>query len=218
MYRLFSSILIALALVPLSATPAAAQRLGGGAVAAQVLGRVRLNADFSVNLYGYFTAMESISGSLFNGAPGENTALFTFVAQPTGAMLIKNGDLVHGLENPPNGQFTTLTVYYNGSPSTRDINNPDDFAQGMPVASFRSRSAAVNVLPGSTFQASAGLAILSSSFFYLNGQPTNIASIVNALSLTLSGASPSFDAITAGLGTDGFYSFPFAGSAIAVGQ
>ena len=208
--------LAVLSLLAIAPDPSYAQnRIPSGTVAAQVLGRVRLNSDFSVNLYGYFTYMEGIQTSIFNGPPSENTATFTFSAEPTNAALFKNGDLVHALENPVNGQYTTLSVYYNPAPSSRDLANPDDFKQGSLVAQFRSRAGAVNVLPSKTFQASAGLSLLSTSVVFLNGQALTIGSLVSTMSLNLFGPSPSFDDILAGLGTDGSYTIPFSGTGTA---
>lgn len=220
MHRLSTTAILglaALSLLAISPERTYAQgRIPAGAVAAQLVGRARLNADFSINVYGYFTFMEGIQSPMFAGSPGENTALFTFSAQPTNAALLANGDMLSALENPVNGQYTTLTVYYNPSPSSRDIANPDDFTQGVVVAQFRSRGAAVNVLPSKTFQASGGLSFLSAGVVVLNGQTLTLDSLVSSLSLNLFGPAPSFDDLIAGLAANGSYSLPFAGTATAV--
>jgi hypothetical protein len=219
--RLHSRFLVATGLILLSSLVIAPQagyaqqKIANGAIAAQVVGRVKLNADLTVKLYGYFTAMEGVPGSIFSGPKGENTAMFTFAADTTSATIIKNGDMVTAVASPLDGQYTTLSVYYNATPSTRDLTNPDDFTQGQLVAQFRSRSGSVSLLPGGHFQGSAGLSLLSSVQFTFGDQPLNISSIVNGMSLTVFGPAPSFDSILAGLVSDGFFTVPYAGTALA---
>src|SRR5579883_1624962 len=77
-----------------------------GTIGAQVVGRVLIQPDLTIKLYGYFTYVQGIQGSIFSGSPSENTAMLTFSADPTAATLISNGDIIQGLENPANGQFT----------------------------------------------------------------------------------------------------------------
>jgi len=191
--------------------------VANGSIGAQVLGRVRLQPDFSVKLYGYFTYIAGVPGSIFTGVPSENTAMLTYSAEPTGATLIRNGDIVQGLENPANGQYTVLSIYYNPNPSSRNILSPDDFTQGQLIAKFRSRAAAVNIAASGSFQATSGLSMETSSFFIINGQPMNFANIANGLSLSLFGPAPSFDTITAGLLNDGSASISLSGTAYIAG-
>ena len=191
--------------------------LPNGSIGAQVLGRVRIQPDFSIKLYGYFTYVAGVPGSIFTGAPSENTAMLTYSAEPTGAALIRNGDIVQGLENPANGQYTILSIYYNPNPSSRNILNPDDFTQGQLIAKFRSRAAVVNIAASGSFQATSGLTMDTSSFFIINGQPMNFANLASGLSLSLFGPAPSFDSITAGLLNDGSASVSLSGTAYIAG-
>jgi hypothetical protein len=133
----FASLLLAL--------PAAAQsgsgsrRLGAGQIAYQYVGRV--NIDFTKGtgtVFGYVTQFAGLpAASLFNGTPGESTALLTFHAEIAIQPLPGNGDL------GPN-TFAVLPVsvvpgpfrfYFNTNP-TRSWNNPAAFASGTLVGDF----------------------------------------------------------------------------------
>ena len=193
--------------------------LPAGTIGAQVVGRILIQPDLTVKLYGYFTYMQGVPGPLFSGPPSENTAMLTFSADPTAATLISNGDIIQALENPVNGQFTNLTVYYNANPSSRSLANPDDFTQGQSVALFHSRAAAVNISASGTFQATGALNSQTGSFFFINNQPVNIYNLVTGLTLNLFGPAPSLSTIAAGIAANGNFSIPLAGTAyVAVPQ
>jgi hypothetical protein len=221
-HRICTGAMLGLALLSLLFAPeqaSAQQKLPNGSIAAQVVGRIKVQSDFSIRMYGYFTSMEGISGPIFNGSPSENTAMFTFAADTTSAAIIKNGDLVHGIDNPTNGSYTTLSVYYSPAPANRDFSNPDDFTRAAQlVAQYRSRSGAMSLLQGGSFQASAGLSLVATNFFFANGQSLTLGNAANGLSLTLFGPAPAFDGILAALGTDGSFMIPFSGTAISAGQ
>jgi len=187
--------------------------LPAGAISAHVLGRVQILPDFSVKVYGYFTFVTGAPSSIFNGAPSENTAVLTFAADPTAATLISNGGVIQGLENPVNGSFTAMSLYYNSNPAGRNILNPDDFTQGQKVATFRSRAAVVNITSSGNFQGTSGLALDTADTFVVNGQPLNIGSLISALNLTVFGPAPTLDSVAASLLTDGSVSIPFSGTA-----
>jgi len=187
--------------------------LQNGVIGAQVLGRVRILPDLSVRMSGYFTYISGVQGSLFNSTPSENSAVLTFVADPTAATFIANGSILQGQESPVNGQYTTLTVYYNSSSTGRNILNPDDFAQGQKVATFRSRAGAVTLTGSGGFQGTAGLTLDTSNFFIINGQPLNLGNLVSALNLMLVGPAPTLDSIAASLVSDGSVSVPLSGTA-----
>jgi hypothetical protein len=75
------TVFAALALISGLATQTYAQsptRLPNAAIGSQVLGRVQVNADFSVNIYGYFSFLQGVTGPIFSGPPSESTAMFTF--------------------------------------------------------------------------------------------------------------------------------------------
>jgi hypothetical protein len=187
--------------------------LANASIGAQVLGRVSIQPDFSVSLYGYFTFMSGVPGPIFSGDPSENTAMLTYWAEPTGATLLHNGDILQGLEKPVNGQYTILNVYYNPNPGPRNLLTPDDFKQGQLVAQFRSRAAVVNVASPGSFQATAGIVLDSSSDFTINGSTFNIANVTNGMSIALFGPAPSLTSIAQGLLTDGSFSIHLAGTA-----
>ena len=188
-----------------------------GTIGAQVLGRVLIQSDLTVKLYGYFTYMEGVPGPIFSGVPSENTAMLTFSADPTAATLISNGDIIQGLENPLNSQFTNLNVYYNSSPTTRSLLSPGDFTQGQLIAQFQSHAAAVNVSASGTFQATGALTIQTGSYFFINNQPANLFNMVTGLNLNLFGPAPSLATIAAGVVSNGNFSIPLAGTAYVAG-
>ncbi len=122
------------------------------------------------------------------------------------------------MENPANGQYTILNVYYNATPSTRSLTSPADFTQGQLVATFRSQAGVVNISGSGAFQASAGLTLDTSTAFVLsNGQTLNFSSLANALSLNLFGSAPSLDVIAAGIQANGNFSIPLAGTSYVSG-
>lgn len=188
-----------------------------GTIGAQVVGRVLILPDFSVKLYGYFTYMQGVPGPLFTGAPSENTAMLTFAADPTFATLVSNGDIMQGLENPANSQFTNLTVYYNAGATARNILNPDDFAQGQAVAQFHSRAAAVSISASGTFQATGALNPQTGSYFFINNMPVNIYNVVSGLTINLFGPALAIPTIAAGILANGNFSIPFSGTGYIAG-
>jgi hypothetical protein len=197
--------------------PTGSASLAVGTIGAQVLGRVLIQSDLSVKLYGYFTYMQGVPGPIFSGAPSESTAIMTFSADPTAATLVPNGDVTQGLENPVNGQFTNLNVYYNPNPSSRNLLNPDDFTQGQLVAQFHSRAAAVSITAPATFQATGALTLQTANYFIINNQPISLFNLVSGLTLTLSGHAPPINAIAAGILANGSFSIPLSGTAYIAG-
>jgi len=79
---------------------------------------------------GYFLYLSGIDGPLFNGAPGEGTAHFTFSADPFTATDVKNGDLDIALD-----ATGTFGIYFNENPSA-SFDDPASFARGQRIATF----------------------------------------------------------------------------------
>jgi hypothetical protein len=105
------------------------------AVACYLVGRAHLNLNpdgtGQVQDFGYFTGITGISGSLFNGAPSESTAFFTYRTDVLSMTPVRsNGDIALGL-----GSAGTFDIYYNSSPNG-DWSNPDTFSSGQLVARF----------------------------------------------------------------------------------
>lgn len=91
---------------------------------------------------GYFLHLAGIGGSLFNGAPGEGTAHFTFSADPFTAENVANGALDIALD--ATGGFG---IYLNESPCG-SFDDPRSFAYGERIASFER----VSVVAGVSFK------------------------------------------------------------------
>lgn len=102
-----------------------------GELAWYVTGRFYAHSDGSLADYGYFLHLAGIEADLFNGAPGEKTAHFTFAAEPFTACYAHNGSLKLGVD--PVGDFA---VYLQDEPSG-DYDDPRSFARGQRIATFR---------------------------------------------------------------------------------
>ena len=125
-------------------TPAAPQ-LGtttANQVVWQHVGRIYLNPDTGQAIYaGYLVHINGISSSLFNGAPSEATAYFTFKT-----------DVLQLTPLPNNGDISlyfvsagTFSVYYNPSPNG-NWGDPDTFSSGKLIATFERKESLYPVI------------------------------------------------------------------------
>jgi hypothetical protein len=96
------------------------------------VGRTAVNPSTGAGFaYGYYTQIAGLTGSLFNGPPGESTAFFTFRTSQFSLIPVKtNGDVNLAIVTPD-----TFNVYLNTNPQ-RDWKNPDSFSSGVIVATF----------------------------------------------------------------------------------
>lgn len=113
-----------------------------GELAWYVTGRFYARPDGSVADYGYFLHIAGVEADLFCGKPGEKTAHFTFAAEPFAARKVDNGSLSLGLD--PVGDFS---VYLQDEPAG-DFDDPQSFARGQRIATFRR----ISVVVGTTVQ------------------------------------------------------------------
>ena len=92
----------------------------------QHVGRVYLDPNTGKAVYaGYLVHVNGLPSSLFNGAPSEATAYFTFSTDVLSLTpLPSNGDVALALVSAG-----TFNVYYNAVPSG-DWNNPSSFSSG----------------------------------------------------------------------------------------
>jgi hypothetical protein len=172
-------------------------RLANAQPVAQVVGRTVINPDFTVDLIGYFTALEGVpTNSLFSSATAqdENTAVLSYRADRVAARPFYNGSLIHALERPLQGTSTALRIYYNPTASKRDWADPATFAEGQEVALYQSRNASVAVYPGSYF-ATSGITLQSSQTFMIGNRMVNARDIANGMALTLTGPAPGLASI-----------------------
>ena len=113
-----------------------------GEVVWYVTGRFYAQGDWLFDA-GYFLHLGDF-GPLFNGAPGEGSAHFTFSAEPFSAGSVKNGDLDIALD--ATGGFS---IYFNESPCAT-FDDPASFAAGQRIATFERMSVVAGVsLPNS---------------------------------------------------------------------
>ena len=112
---------------------AEAQPIPSSAVVCYLIGRLYLDPNTgNAEVAGYFTGINGIgeSDSLFNGAPSESTAFFTFHTTITISSLPNNGDIT-----PLLGSAGQYDIYYNPMPKG-DWSNPGSFASGQLIAHF----------------------------------------------------------------------------------
>jgi hypothetical protein len=91
---------------------------------------------------GYLPLIDPINGSLFDGAPSEKSAYFTFstdVAQLT--PLPNNNDSAYALVSAG-----TFNVYYNATPAG-DWSNPASFSSGKLIATFHRKESLAQLGP-----------------------------------------------------------------------
>ena len=168
------------------------KRVPAGAVAFHFV------ADLSYatgELVGYIAFIEGVDGPLFadplNPGPGtppysKDTAYFTVrLAAPTPMPMplpVETGsELSAALLEPAGAQ---ATIYFNSNPGSRDWNDPETFAQGVPIAvleesallSTRSGAASFNVFSSR---------LIDSSPIWFNGQKINFKKLVpNGVTIT----------------------------------
>lgn len=199
---------LAIVLFGLFAPLAALDRTPASQVVWQHVGRIYLNPDTGKAIYaGYLVHINGVPGPLFNGAPSEETAFFTFgtdVLQLT--PLPNNGDIVLYLVSAG-----TFSVYYNASPNG-DWGNPDTFASGQLIATFARQESLFPII-GPLGLHSLSERLLSSHDFTFNGQTFNFNRIAPH-GITFA----QFFSSTPLAGIDGYpAAFPGAGAVIAIG-
>jgi hypothetical protein len=113
-------------------------------------GRFYEAEDKSLADYGYFLHLPFPGVRMFDGAPGETTAHFTFAAQPFKASGVSNGTLSLGLD--PVGEFS---LYLQRRPAGT-FDDPASFAKGECIATFRRTSLVVGTTVGITANVAIG--------------------------------------------------------------
>jgi hypothetical protein len=187
-----------------------AQAGGAGSLATNFVGQFYFNpTTLQGFVAGYLTDIAGIGGPLFDGAPGEGTAYFTFrsnVFQFT--PLPTNGDLQLFLLSAG-----TYAIYFNAQP-IGDRSNPDTFSSGQPIAQFKRPEGLV--LEFTDFiNHIIGEALVATEPFIFHGDYYNFRNIAPG-GLTLFNTASTTP--LQGNGISGFpVIFPYAGSGIAVG-
>jgi hypothetical protein len=105
-----------------------------GRVTWYVTGRFYEDSEQRLQDLGYFLHLEGVAGKLFDGPPGEASALLTFRSEPFKAQEITNGTIAIGLD--ATGDFSVYLRAKGGA----SFQNPDSFSEGTRVGVFRRRS------------------------------------------------------------------------------
>ncbi|HEX8903760.1 MAG TPA: hypothetical protein VF771_02820 [Longimicrobiaceae bacterium] len=190
------------------------ERILPGEVAWYVTGRFYAAEGGSLFDAGYFLHLQGIDARLFTSAPGEGTALLTFLAEPFTSTPVSNGDLALGLDAV--GEFA---VYLNRRGGAT-FDDPASFGAGEEIARFRR----VSVVTGATVGSGAtdrplfmqdvfSARLLSSRPFELGGRRYDLRRLIPN-GVTQWGTAAATTAAT----LPGYTSIvPFVGSAIAIG-
>ena len=200
--------LSALAILLLGAVAPSQAQVPAAQVAWQHVGRVYLNPNTGKAVYaGYLVHINGLPSSLFNGAPSEATAYFTFSTDVLSLTpLPNNGDIALSLVSAG-----TFNVYYNAVPSG-DWNNPTSFSSGQLIATF-TREESLFPQMGSFGFHSLSEVLTSSRRFTYNGQTYNFNNIApNGITFA------QFVSNTPLIGVAGYpLAFAVAGTTMAVG-
>jgi hypothetical protein len=185
-----------------------------GEIAWYVTGRFYAAGDGTLLDAGYFLHLQGVEAELFTGAPGEGTALLTFLADPFTATPLSNGNLALGMDAV--GEFA---LYLNPAGGAT-FDDPASFGAGEEIARFRRVSVVTGVTVGSGAedrplfsQNLFSARLVSSREFELGGRcydlrrlmPHGITQWGTAASQA-TGAVPGYPTVV-----------PFVGSAIAIG-
>jgi hypothetical protein len=118
---------------------------------------------------GYFSDLQGINGPMFDGAPSEATAHFTFLS-----------DLIQFQNLAPDGGLNltllntgTFSLYFNANPSGT-WNDPASFSQGQLIAVYR-RTPVQLISTGPVVSSVFSAQLVSSSDFTFAGRRYNLA-------------------------------------------
>jgi hypothetical protein len=121
---------------------------------------------------GYVNFLDGVSAPLFDGAPGEKTAVMTFRSDLFSAAPLFNGNVV--VLNWPSTPAPVVKFYLNNSPN-QDWNQPDSFSSGQLIGSFSARVGQIAiVITGTTAVVTYSYDWVSTQNFSLGGKMVNL--------------------------------------------
>jgi hypothetical protein len=165
---------LAMALLALatSIAPMLAQegRPPSGRVAYHFVARLLQSPSGTFFVIGYVNFLDGASAPLFDGVPGEQTALMTFRSDLISAAPILNGNVV--VLNWPSAPAPVIKFYLNNSPNG-DWNQPDSFSSGQLIGSFSARVGQI-AITGSTAVVTFSNDWVSTRDFFLGGKMYNL--------------------------------------------
>jgi hypothetical protein len=140
-----------------------------GRVAYHFVARL-LQGSSGLFVIGYVNFLDGVSAPLFDGAPGETTAVMTFRSDVFSAPPLFNGNVV--VLNWPSTPAPVVKFYLNNSPN-QDWNQPDRFSGGQLIGSFSARVGQI-VITGSTAVVTYSYDWVSTQNFSLGGKMVNL--------------------------------------------
>jgi hypothetical protein len=159
----------ALLALAISIAPMLAQegRPPSGRVAYHFVARLLQSPSGTFFVIGYVNFLDGVSSPLFDGAPGEKTALMTFRSDLFSAAPLFNGNVV--VLNWPSAPAPVVKFYLNDSPN-QDWNQPDSFSSGQLIGSFSARVGQI-VITGFSATATGGTtAVVTYSYDWVSTQ------------------------------------------------
>ena len=166
-----SVLVMALLALAISIAPMSAQegRPQAGRVAYHFLARL-LQGPSGFFVIGYVNFVDGVSAPLFDGTPGEKTALMTFRSDLFSVAPLLNGNVV--VLNWPAAPAPVVKFYLNNSPK-QDWNTPDSFSSGQLIGSFSARVGQI-VITGTTAVVTYSYDWVSTQNFSLGGKMVNL--------------------------------------------
>jgi len=143
-----------------------------GRVAYHFVARLLQSPTGTFFVIGYVNFLDGVSAPLFDGTPGEKTALMTFRSDVFSATQISNGNVL--VLNWPSTPAPVVKFYLNNSPN-QDWNQPDSFSGGQLIGSFSARVGQIAIaLTGSTAVVTYSYDWMSTQNFSLGGKMVNL--------------------------------------------
>src|SRR5450759_5065207 len=117
-----------------------------------------------------FRAIHAVNAPLFDGTPGETTAVMTFRSDLFSVAPLVNGNVT--VPNWPAAPAPVVKFYLNNSPK-QDWNTPDSFSSGQLIGSFSARVGQI-VITGTTAVVTYSYDWVSTQNFSLGGKMVNL--------------------------------------------
>lgn len=167
---------IAACIACLCAVSASAQPSSEGEVASTSVNRGALSPSFlNAFGYGYYTYINGINGSMFAGAPSEQTAYFTFLTSVANTQpLPANID-----EAPEISSGAYYNIYLTTNPN-HTWTDPNSFATGILVATFRRTDFILSALGFAAYETFNSTLVYSQPFVF-NGVTLDFKNITQKL-------------------------------------
>ena len=141
-----------------------------GRVAYHFVARLLQSPTGTFFVIGYVNFLDGVAAPLFDGAPGEKTAIMTFRSDLFSAAPLFNGNVM--VLNWPSTPAPVVRFYLNNSPN-QDWNQPNSFSSGQLIGSFNARVGQI-VITGTTAVVTYSYDWVSTQNFSLGGKMVNL--------------------------------------------